>query len=227
MTGLSIQQGRLDQIERKVENLEKAADTTKEKVENLEERVTKIESDGVNSSEEGASGSMDQIIEKKLKEHSDEERERKRRLNNIVVFNLPEQEGGTPQERQNKDLESFNKLTKEGCKMEIKKNEVVKSFRMGKYEENKKRPLLVKLKDEEKKKKLFLSLQTLREHKGRYENVEIGHDLTKTQREEKKQMIEKAKGMDAKEGEENYIHLVRGPPDNLRIVRVPRKTQRQ
>ncbi len=89
------------------------------------------------------------------------------------------------------------------------------------------RPLLVKLKDEEKKKKLFLNLQNLRDHKGRYENVKIGNDLTKKQRVEHKEMVEKAKEMDTKEGSENFIHLVRGPPDNLRIKRVPRQNQRQ
>ncbi len=51
--------------------------------------------------------------------------------------------------------------------------------------------------------------------------------MTKSQREEHKTKIEEAKKMDEEEGSENYIHLVRGPPDNLRIVKVPRKTRTQ
>ncbi len=228
MTGLSIQQGRLDNIERRVEGIENDIKTNNENVESLKERVNKIENNQGNLTKcDGDEGELHKILRKKLKEHSDEEREQNRRKNNIVVFNLPESDGGTPQDRMNRDLEAFNKLTKEGCKMEVKKNEIEKCYRLGKVENNKTRPLLIKLKDEEKKKKLFLSLQTLREHKGKYENVKIGHDMTKTQREEHKAKIEEAKKMDEEEGSENYIHLVRGPPENLRIVKVPRKPRTQ
>ena len=226
MSGLSIQQGRLDQMERKMEGLESDVKDVTEKIDNLDERVTKIEGDlHNNTNDDAGSSSMNQIIEEKLKEHESERRARLERRNNIVVFNLPEPDGGTPQERMHKDVETFTKMTKDGCKNEVKKNEIEKCFRLGKYESNKTRPLLIKLKDDERKKKLFLSLKTLREHKGKYENVQIGHDLTKSQREEHKEMINKAKEMDTVEGSENYIHLVRGPPDNLRIVKVTRKKQ--
>ena len=239
MTGLSIQQGRLDQIERRVEGMETEAKTTKEKIEKIEERVSKIEetqtqnnrSDGAPGSSNMEGGELNQIIRKKLEEHTAEQRARNSRTNNVIVFNLPEPDGGSPQEKMNKDLDAFNKLTKEGCKNEVKKSEIEKCYRLGKQENNKTRPLLVKLKDDEnntKKKKLFLSLQTLRQHKGRYENVRIGHDLTKTQREDHKEMIEKAKKMDEEDADsENYIHLVRGPPDNLEIRRIKKKPRPQ
>ncbi len=141
---------------------------------------------------------------------------------------MSEPEGGSPEEKKSRDIDAFNKLTKEGCKMEVKKTEIVNCYRLGKQENNKTRPLLVKLKDEEKKKKLFLSLQTLRAHKGRYENIRIGNDLTKTQREEHKAKVEEAKAKDAEDTEsENFIHLVRGHPDNLRIVRKKREKKNQ
>ncbi len=52
--------------------------------------------------------------------------------------------------------------------------------------------------------------------------MKIAHDLTKTQRTEHKEMIDEAKEKDKEPGQENYIHLVRGPPNNMKIVRVPR-----
>ncbi len=224
MTGLAIQQGRLDVLERRVEGVENDVKVCNENVEVLNERVSKIEENRGNNPNSDGEGELNEIIRKKLKEHTEEQSERNKRTNNVVVFNLAESEGGTAQDKMNRDIEAFSQLTKHGCKMEIKKNEIVKCFRLGKPEQNKTRPLLIKLKDDEKKKKLFLSLKTLREHKGRYENVSIGHDLTKTQREEQKELIEKAKKMDEEEGSENSIHLVRGPPDNRRIVKVPRRT---
>ncbi len=141
------------------------------------------------------------------------------------MFNIPEApENNTPTEKANKDIEYFNKVTKDVCKVEIKRGEIEKAFRLGKRSGDTARPLLIKLKDPEKKKKLFLNLRNLREHKGRYEDVRIAHDLTKTQREEHKSMIEEAKQMDKDLGEEaeNYIHLVRGHPDNLKIKKVKR-----
>ncbi len=226
MTGLAIQQGRIDAVERKVKEVENDVKSCRENVDVLEKRVTKIEENHENrtNTEEGQ-GELNQIIQKKLEEHRAEERERKERVNNIVMFNLTEPDDGTPQDKMNKDIEAFLELTKKVCKTEFKKAEIEKCFRLGKPENNKTRPVLIKLKDDEKKKKLFLNLSALREHKGKFENVKIGHDLTKCQRDEHKAMVEKAKQKDAEEGSENFIHLVRGPPDNLKLIRVPRKNQ--
>ena len=72
MTGLSIQQGRLDTIERRVEVVESEVKAVKEDVEDLKGKVNKIE-DQRTSSENGEGGELNQIIRKKLKEHEDEQ----------------------------------------------------------------------------------------------------------------------------------------------------------
>ncbi len=226
MRGLSFHQGKIEALEKRVESVEADIQTkaSKEQVQQLEERVKKIETKQEDPIA-GTSGVTTSDIESKLKEHASEQKERERRTNNIVVFNMPEPPDSiTPAERMNRDNEHFLKVTKEVCKVDIKKGEIKKSFRLGKRASDKTRPLIIKLKDIEKKKKLFLSLKYLRDHKGRYEDVRIAHDLTKTQRAEQKQMIDKAKEMDKELGQEseNFIHLVRGSPDNLRIVKVKR-----
>ncbi len=225
MRGLSFQQGKIESLEQRVESVEEdiKKKASKEQVQQLEERVTKIEKKQEEEPQPSTSGVSSSEIEKKLKEHAKEQRERDDRKNNLVIFNVPEAPANnTPAERMNKDIEYFLKVSKEVCKVEIKKGEIEKAFRLGKYDNTKVRPVLIKLKEPEKKKKLFLNLKYLREHKGRYEEVKIAHDLTKTQRTEHKEMIDEAKEKDKEPGQENYIHLVRGPPDNMKIVRVPR-----
>ena len=61
---------------------------------------------------------------------------------------------------------------------------------MGKYTESKKRPVIMTIKTEEKKKEIFRNLQKLRRSD---ENITITHDLTQKQRKELQELISEAK----------------------------------
>ena len=83
---------------------------------------------------------------------------------------------------------------------------------------------MIKFKEEDNKKKLFLNLNKLREHKGGFEGVIISHDMTDEQRKEHKRMIQRANEMNL-DLSGNFRYRVRGPPWNMRIAKVNQQAQ--
>ena len=78
-----------------------------------------------------------------------------------------------------------------------------------KFDEKKNRPILVSIKTEEKKKKIFQNLHKLWRTA---ENISVAHDLTNKQREELQELIKEAKKKEECDQSENYTYQVRGPP---------------
>ena len=93
---------------------------------------------------------------------------------------------------------------------------------MGKLNEEKDRPLLITLKEEEKKRQLFKNLNKIRDAGEPFSKVIITHDLTKKQKDELKQLVEQAKGKEEDQSGE-YMYCVRGPPWNWFIKKIPKK----
>ena len=85
------------------------------------------------------------------------------------------------------------------CDVEIKAEDIRKFHRLGTYDKDEKRPVLVCLNDLETKKELFRNFNELwkmannkdiedadKEKYIKYEDTSISHDMTKTQRDELK-----------------------------------------
>ena len=78
----------------------------------------------------------------------------------------------------------------EFCEVELKDEEIVKSMRLSKYDKEKKRPILISIKSEDKKKTIFQNLHKLRNAPN---NISVAHDLTKKQRDELQDLIKEAR----------------------------------
>ena len=91
----------------------------------------------------------------------------------------------------------MQKILKDCCEVELKHDNVVKVIQMGKYMEGKKRPVIIAISSEEKKREIFKSLHKLRKST---DNVTITHDLTVQQREELQNLIKEAKNVINQEG---------------------------
>ena len=73
---------------------------------------------------------------------------------------------------------------------------------MGKYTESKKRPAIITIRREEKKKEIFQNLQKLRRY---VENITITHDLTQKQRKELQELINETKRKEEYAQSRSYI----------------------
>ena len=80
---------------------------------------------------------------------------------------------------------------------------------MGKYMEGKKRPVIITISSEEKKREIFKNLHKLRKST---DNVTITHDLTVQQREELQDLIKEAKNKEECDQSGRFIYRVRRPP---------------
>ena len=146
-----------------------------------------------------------------------------------MIYNLPESKQADKDIAYNEDVGSFLDIT-EICETTFERADVTQAIRLGKKftEEDKPRPLLLKLSDEQKKKLLFKKLELWRKHQ-EHERMEgddspliiVAHDMSQEQRIEKKAMLQEAK-LKSEElpTESPHRFVVRGPPWHMSIKKI-------
>ena len=116
--------------------------------------------------------------------------EKVQRKKNVVVYNLPESEEEQARDRYKEDEIACRKIFVEV--MEMENVEQKQLIRLGKREEYKIRPELVKLKDEEAAKEVLVRAKRLR-FSEQYAGVFISKDLSRAERERKKNLRKELK----------------------------------
>ena len=144
-------------------NIKSAVEEVANRVATIEQRVSEVEK----MSTENKAGTLKELYE------MDEKR------SNVVVFGIPEPVSSgeaSPRDKDTKEVDSiFQAVTGQKKAFEIK-------FRIGKKQEGKARPIVVKLRDQNHKEEILNSSANLRNH-GQWKDVYIRPDLTKCQRE--------------------------------------------
>ena len=87
--------------------------------------------------------------------------------------------------------------------------DIGKSMCLGKYDQTKKRPILIAIKTEDKKMEIFQNLHKLRRLPA---NISVTHYLTRKQREELQELIKEARKKEESDQLGNYMYSIRGPP---------------
>ena len=198
----------------------KVQDEHDKKLKELTEQKQKNNSWADIVSKEEAEKEVEDKIEKRLKEKDDEEKARKDRMKNIIVHGLDEAEGADPLERRAKDIKEVQNILREFCEVELNDEDIVKTMRLGKYDQTKKRPILIGIKTEERKREIFQNLHKLRNAP---ENISVAHDLTKKQREELQELIKDARKKEENDQSGNFMYRVRGPPWGWFIKKISKK----
>ena len=129
--------------------------------------------------------------------------EKVQRKKNVVVYNLPESE-----EEQARDRYKGYEIV---CRkifevMEMENIEQKQLIRLGKREEYKIRPVLVKLKDEEAAKEVLVRAKRLR-FSEQYAGVFISKDLSRAEREREKNLRKELKELRENETEEEWYKI--------------------
>ena len=126
--------------------------------------------------------------------------DKERRKLNVVVHNLPEQDGSTVSERMEKDQLLFKEVIKEGMNLIIKPT---KAFRVGKKVDDRPRLLIVTLDSTDTKAEVLKMAPQLR-HLSEWKKIFVTPDLSKKEREEGKRLREEL-AIRRQAGEENLI----------------------
>ena len=124
--------------------------------------------------------------------------DRENRKLNVVVHNLPEQEGESVAEKTENDIKLFKEVIKEGMSLIVRPT---KAFRAGRKVEGKPRLLIVSLENVDTKVELLKMAPQLR-HLTTWKRIYVTPDLPKKERDEGKRLREELSNR-RQAGEEN------------------------
>ena len=171
-----------------------------EKLENLESKNRQV-NENVQKMEGEVAAGMEKAKEEVKDEMKEEMEKREMKKANIVVYGLKESEEQDGKKRQEEDLELVKNMA---TAIEVViKGEIKGSFRAGKREEGRSRPLVVTLEDDETREG-FLANARRMAGKEEWKKVFVGNDLTWSQRDEARKELNKLKeDADKRTQEEN------------------------
>jgi len=192
----------LDKLNGLEDRLQQKADV--KLVEGLEQKmesvITQVEK-RLNEVEERVNRNTEQLVAKDVSEavasegvalNADEERDIERRKNNVILYRVPEIQSEVADDRKAGDMAFFYEICEQGLDISLKSEDIDQMYRLGKRDEGKIRPLLVKCKEEEIKNRIFGRVSELKSADMRFRGVSISHDLTPRQREHVKEVRKKA-----------------------------------
>lgn len=157
------------------------------------------------------------------KSQLDEEREREKRRNNIVIYRIPESSETKKEDRYKEDADFCNELIHKTLLVDCTDNDVKKFIRLGEKQEGRIRPLLIEFSNRLIKNLIMESLSKLKSADDKFKNIVVAHDLTQNEREACRELVAEAKRREQNDNSGEYIFRVRGPPTDLRIVRLKKR----
>lgn len=152
------------------------------KQQDLIARVEQLEKGTINKD-------IDGLVQNITVEEMEEREDRKRRKNNIVLYNLPESDEADPKEREREDNKMCEDLFTNHLK--VAGVEIDKVIRLGRKVDHRNRPVLVKLQQDGKKWDILSNAECLKNETNLvWKKIGIAPDMTKRQRDQNKKLRE-------------------------------------
>ena len=116
----------------------------------------------------------------------------------------------------------FNKV----LSVEIKEEDMKRFLYLGKPDDSARspRPVLIQFGDRVLKNMIMESLYKLQDAEDVFKRVIFGHDLTKEERQECKQLVTEVKKRQDEDELVEFLYWVRGTPGNIRIHKIRKRT---
>ena len=174
-----------------------------------------------------------QMINKSLQEAKQataELQDKEARRNNIVMYRVPESTEVTAEARNAQDKRFCEQLLF-GLHVGISEEDIRKVMRLGRRGEpdsaraadtsDNARPILIQLGSRTAKNLIMESLYKLRSMEAKFKKVIVAHDMTKLERDDCRLLVNEAK-LKTENDSGDWIYRVRGPPGQMRIVKMRR-----
>ena len=189
------------------------------------EKETDDKNKQINVKNSGFTEVVRNIVDQRQKQHNKEMLEKEERDKNIIIYKASEVGGETAEERKARDSELVLKfLETTGCG----EYQVKGMFRLGKfnqqdYDKGKHRPLKVCFHSKSDRDSVHRNLYKMKSCEiQEIKNLQIGYDLSKTEREVVRDKVQEAKDKST----DQVFWVVRGPPWALYLARsTPRQQQ--
>lgn len=164
------------------------------------------------------------IVEKSIEEtrkQAQEIKDKEDRRNNVILYKVPECPPGSYEEIIKHDGDFFLEACTQVLGLDITRDDIKKIYRIGKRGPEA-RPLLVQLSSGMLKNHVMETTYRLRTV-DKFKGIVISHDMTKSEREHCKQLVAEAKTRESQETSGEFIFRVRGPPGNMKVVRLRKR----
>ena len=163
------------------------------------------------------------VIQDEINRKSDEERDMERRKKNIIIYRVPEKKIDNVSERKDSDAVFVKDLLDGVFNLTVQEGDIVKMYRLGRWAEDKARPLLVSFKNVERKDIIMANLRNLRQPIEKFRGISISLDLHPKEREDRKRLVAEAKQEHIANGNdevENYRFMVVGNGPRRRVIKI-------
>ena len=168
-------------------------------------------------------GILQTVVQKAVTTSKHDDLKREERLNNIIIYCVPESQEKNSDTRKAKEKELVDKLLE---KIEVAASPE-KIVRLGKYREPKdgealgSRPLKVTFADHQTQQEVMQNLSKLKYASQELKSLSVCYDMSESEREILKEHMRRAK--EKTESSSNWRFVVRGPPWNLEEIRLKKK----
>lgn len=213
---------RIRQIEDRVSKLDNECQT---KMQSLECQVQSAAATSVPWKDNGPTD--EELIKHAVKEEitrkTVEEKDLESRKRNIILYRIPEKKTESVSDRKQNDMIFVKDLLDCVFNMELENSDIEKFYRLGHWEEDKARPLLIAFKNCEKKDHIMANLRNLKQQVDKFRGIGISHDLPPQERDEIKKMVEEAKKAHGDLGTdtaENYKFIVVGHGPRRKVIKI-------
>lgn len=186
----------------------------KERRQEMEKLKEEVLSKGIEEIKKTREGEEKKVEEISMKI---EELEKERRKKNLLIFNLEESNADEPGKRYQDDMAKCTKIFTH--ELEIQDLLVEKLIRMGKKQENRRRPLLVKLGSETDRNTILSQARKMR-NSVEFERVYLAKDLTEVERETDRKLREELR--EKRDKEEGKFMIRRG-----KVIKIPQEGARK
>jgi len=169
------------------------------------------------------------VVQEEMKKTTEEDQDVESRKRNII-YRAPEKKMDSVSDRKASDLDFVKDLLDGVFSIDLHEQDVEKMYRLGRFSEDKARPLLVAFKNYEQKEQIMANLRKLRIVSiEKFRGISISHDYHPKEREERKRLLAEAKEehqANANESDqlENYKFLVVGRGQRRRVIKLKRSS---
>lgn len=197
--GLKSLENALDHLKSNQEKILTMIQENKNRIETLDKRekvLDKTEQRNIASNEKSfynrqiSYANNDSNANNRMLEDVDEQEERRKKSNNLVIYNVPESRQDNPKTRIEEDTQRFEDILIEGLK--IRKFQINKVIRIGRFNEEYPRPILVEMRSEKEKWHILGKAKDLR-NSYEFGNIYINRDMTAQELKNDKELREELK----------------------------------
>jgi len=216
---------RVEQCEKKIDangqvlqgNVNLKLSDFEKKLENIEKKDSPQWSDIVSKQVQAVQDTFD-----KTQHMINEQKSKEARVNNVIIYNFLETIAATGTDRKDwmsEERAECMKLFNDNMNVTVGSDDIKRMLRLGKSEPGKSRPVLVEFREKSTKNLIMETAPKLRYAADPFNRVVVCHDMTVTERNECKRLVQEAKTQEAADPSGEWIYRVRGPPGLMRIVK--------